>query len=97
MKKILLVSRHEIILASLLNHLYENGFDAMGALRDAEALSFLKSFKPDAVILAGDFDQAELQRLMTQLIGNQLDLPVLVYRGGAKGLLEKVNKYFNQH
>ena len=97
MKKILIISRHEIILASLLNLLYENGFDAMGALRDAEALSFLKSFKPDAVILAGDFDQAELQRLMTQLIGNQLDLPVLVYRGGAKGLLEKVNNYFNQH
>ena len=97
MKKILIISRHEIILASLLNHLYENGYDAMGALRDAEALSFLKSFKPDAVILAGPFDQAELQRLMTQFIGYQLDLPVLVYQGSAKGLLEKVNKYFNQH
>jgi glutamate formiminotransferase / formiminotetrahydrofolate cyclodeaminase len=94
MKKILLISRHEIILASLLNHLYENDFDSIGALRDAEAVSFLKSFKPDLVILGGRFEDVERAELMTQLIDNQPNVKVISYQGGAKNLLETVNSAF---
>jgi glutamate formiminotransferase / formiminotetrahydrofolate cyclodeaminase len=94
MKKILLISRHEIILASLLNHLYENGFDSIGALRDAEAVSFLKSFKPDLVILGGRFEDAERTELMAQLIDNQPNAKIINYQGGVKNLLETVNTAF---
>ena len=92
MKKILLISRHEIILASLLNHLYEQGFDSIGALRDAEAVAFLKSFKPDLVILGGAFDAVEKDILTAQLIDYQLDIRVISYQGGVKNLLGTVNK-----
>jgi DNA-binding response OmpR family regulator len=94
MKKILLISRHEIILASLLNHLYENGFDSIGALRDAEALSFLKNFKPDLVILGGSFTETEQTELMKQLISCQQDVLITTYKGGVKNLLETVNQAF---
>ena len=92
MKKILLISRHEIILASLLNHLYEQGFDSIGALRDAEAVAFLKTFKPDLVILGGAFEAIEKENLTTQLLDYQSDIRVVSYRGGVKNLLEMVNK-----
>jgi PleD family two-component response regulator len=94
MKKILLISRHEIILASLLNHLYEKGFDSIGALRDAEAASFLESFKPDLVILGGRFEDAERAELMMQLIDNQPNVQIISYQGGVKNLLETVNMAF---
>ena len=94
MKKILLVSRHEIILASLLNHLYEQGFDSIGALRDAEAVSFLKNFKPDLVILGGAFDATEKEALTAQLIDYQTDICIVSFQGGVKNLLETVNKQF---
>ena len=96
MKKILLVSRHEIILASLLNHLYEQGFDSIGALRDAEAVSFLKSFKPDLVILGGAFDATEKEALTAQLIDYQTDIRIVSFQGGVKNLLETVNKQFQK-
>jgi DNA-binding response OmpR family regulator len=95
MKKILVISRHEIILASLLNHLYDNDFDSIGALRDAEATAFLQRFKPDLVILAGHFEDAERQHLMEQLMEHLLDFvpnpPIISYKGGVKNLLETVN------
>lgn len=94
MKKILLISRHEIILASLLNHLYENDFDSIGALRDAEAVSFLKSFKPDLVILGGTFTPIEKEALIAQLIDYQSDVSIISYQGGVKNLMETVNKAF---
>ena len=94
MKKILLISRHEIILASLLNHLYEQGFDSIGALRDAEAVSFLKTFKPDLVILGGTFEAAEKDALITQLTDYQLDIRIISYQGGVKNLLKTVKKAF---
>ena len=92
MKKILLVSRHAIILASQLNHLYENNFDAIGALRDAEAVSFLKSFKPDLVIFGGHFDATEETKLMEALRDCQPNVLIIKYQGGVKNLLETVNK-----
>jgi PleD family two-component response regulator len=91
MKKILLISRHEIILASLLNHLYENGFDSIGAIRDAEAVSFLQKFKPDLVILGGAFEGDEKEKLTAQLIDCQKDVKIISYRGGVKNLMEMVN------
>lgn len=94
MKKILLISRHEIILASLLNHLYEQGFDSIGALRDAEAVAFLKTFKPDLVILGGAFETNEREDLITQLIDYQPNIRLISYQGGVKNLLETVNKGF---
>ena len=97
MKKILIISRHEIILASLLNHLYNNGFDALGARRDAEAVSFIKSFKPDLVILAGDFEFVEQEELMAQLNECQPNTFIFSYRGGVKDLMERVNYYFKKH
>jgi DNA-binding response OmpR family regulator len=92
MKKILIISRHEIILASQLNHLYENGFDSIGALRDAEAVFFLKSFKPDLVILGGQFTEMEQTELIEQLRNCQQDVLITTYKGGVKHLLETVNK-----
>ena len=94
MKKILLISRHEIILASLLNHLYEQGFDSIGALRDAEAVSFLKTFKPNLVILGGAFETIEKENLVTQLLDYQSDIHIILYQGGVKNLLKTVNKAF---
>lgn len=94
MKKILLVSRHEIILASLLNHLYEQGFDSIGALRDAEAVAFIKTFKPDLVILGGAFEAAEKEKLIAQLLDYQPNIRLVSYQGGVKNLLETVNKGF---
>lgn len=95
MKRILLISRYEMILSSLLNQLFENGFDAMGALRDAEAVSFLKTFKPDLVILGGAFSETEKTHLMEQLIDTQSDVPIISYQGSAKNVLESVNKALN--
>ncbi len=91
MKKVLIISRHTIILASLLNHLYEQGFDALGAVRDAEAVSFLKTFKPHLVILAGHFEDAEQLLLIEQLIDCQQDVRIIEYAGGVKNLLNTVN------
>jgi AmiR/NasT family two-component response regulator len=91
MTKILVVSRHTILLASALNHLYENGFDAIGALRDAEAVAFLKSFKPDLVVLSGQFEESEQRELMEQLIDCQEDIKIISFSGGVKTLLPMVN------
>jgi DNA-binding response OmpR family regulator len=95
MKRILLISRNEMILSSLLNHLFEQGFDAMGALRDAEAVSFLKTFKPHLVVLAGAFTESEKTHLMEQLMDSS-DVPIIAYRGSAKNLSENVNKALNK-
>jgi DNA-binding response OmpR family regulator len=91
MKKILVVSRHEIILASVLNQLYEHNFDSIGALRDTEALSFLRSFKPDLVVLAGVFAEIERLSLMEQLMDSQLNIPIIPFQGSAKKIVETVN------
>ena len=95
MKRILLISRYDLILSSLLNQLFEQGFDAMGALRDAEAVSFLKTFKPHLVILAGAFTASEKILLMEQLMDCPSDVPIISYQGSAKNLLENVNKALN--
>lgn len=95
MKKILLISRYDLILSSLLNQLFEQGFDAMGALRDAEAVSFLKTFKPNLVVLGGAFSKTEKTHLMEQLIDTQSNVPIISYQGSAKNLLENVNKALN--
>jgi DNA-binding response OmpR family regulator len=92
MKKILVISRHEIILASLLNQLYEHNFDSIGALRDAEALSFLRSFQPDLVVLAGVFTESEHLSLMEQLMDNQPVVEIISFQGSAKKIVEAVNK-----
>jgi two-component SAPR family response regulator len=98
MKKVLLVSRHDIILMSLLNHLYEQGFDSIGALRDAEAVAFLRSFKPDLVILGGHFDEDEKLDLTKQLIDCQSTIKIISYAGGVKNLLATVEKALsNEH
>ncbi|MDZ7877416.1 MAG: hypothetical protein U5L45_07095 [Saprospiraceae bacterium] len=91
MKKILIISRHEIILASLLNQLYEHNFDSMGALRDAEALSFLQSFNPDLVVLAGAFTESEQLSLMEQLLDSQPAIAIISFKGSAKKIVEAVN------
>jgi chemotaxis response regulator CheB len=92
MKKILVISRHEIILASLLNQLYEHNFDSIGALRDAEAVAFLQRFQPDLVVLAGSFTESEQQALMEQLMDNQPALAIISFRGSAKKIVEMVNQ-----
>jgi DNA-binding response OmpR family regulator len=91
MKKILVISRHEIILASVLNQLYEHNFDAMGALRDTEALSFLRSFQPDLVVLAGAFAETERLSLMEQFMDSQLNIPIISFQGSAKKIVEAVS------
>jgi DNA-binding response OmpR family regulator len=91
MKKILVISRHEIILASVLNQLYEHNFDSIGAVRDAEAVSFLRSFKPDLVVLAGAHTETERLSLMEQLIDSQSNIPIISFQGGAKKIVEAVN------
>jgi AmiR/NasT family two-component response regulator len=91
MTKILVVSRHTILLASALNHLYENGFDAIGALRDAEAVAFLKSSQPDLVVLSGHFEETEQKDLRAQLIDCQEDVRIISFSGGVKNLLPMVN------
>jgi chemotaxis response regulator CheB len=91
MKKILVISRHEIILASVLNQLYEHNFDSIGAIRDAEAVSFLRSFKPDLVVLAGAFTETERLSLMEQLMDGQLNIPIVSFQGSAKKIVETVN------
>jgi two-component SAPR family response regulator len=92
MKKILIISRHSIILASALNHLYENGFDSIGAMRNEEAVSFLKNFKPDLVILGGVFEEIEKKELMEQLIDCQTDVAIIPFASGVKNLLPMVKK-----
>lgn len=91
MKKILVISRHEIILASVLNQLYEHNFDSIGALRDAEAVTFLHSFQPDLVVLAGAFTESERLSLSEQLIDNQANVPVISFQGSAKKIVDVVN------
>jgi PleD family two-component response regulator len=94
MKKILVISRHEIILASVLNQLYENNFDSIGALRDAEALTFLHRFQPDLVVLAGVFTESERLSLTEQLLDNQANLEIISFQGSAKKIVEVVNAAF---
>jgi PleD family two-component response regulator len=95
MKKILVISRHEIVLASVLNQLYEHDFDSIGALRDTEAVSFLRSFKPDLVVLAGIFTESERLSLMEQLLDNQASVSIISFQGSAKKIVESVNTALN--
>lgn len=95
MKKVLVISRYEIVLASVLNRFYENGFDALGALRNAEALSFLKSFKPDFVVLSGAFELAEQEDLTAELIDYQPNLTIIVHRSGVNELMQKVDNLYH--
>ena len=94
MKKVLVVAHFELHLASALNFLYENNFDALGALRDGEAEKFLMAFKPDVLIFLNHSDETK-QNVLTKIVHDLgLSCAILQHKGGVNGLLETINAAF---
>jgi DNA-binding response OmpR family regulator len=85
MKKIIVLSPSEMVLAGYLNALYEAGFDSVGARSEAEFLKTYEWFKPDLVVLGNGVEQAILQFLQD----NFSQIPIIEHKKGVKGLADK--------
>ena len=96
MKRILVIGRHTLGLASVLNRLYENDFDSIGAVTDAEALRVFERFQPDAVLIIGDVEVASKALFHAVFTEKNAFLPVIEHIGGVSGIVEKIRLALNK-
>ena len=57
-KKVLVVGRNELNLASVINFLYESGYDSIGVLQKQDALRFFEEHEPHILIFSNLSDEA---------------------------------------
>ena len=54
--RVLVIGSYELELASLLNYLYESGYDSIGARHKDEALRFFREHEPHTIIFTKTID-----------------------------------------
>ncbi len=85
-KRVLVISRHELQLASILNFLYESGFDSIGVLQNDEALRFFDEHDPDIIIISSTVDEASSVFLKQHFLHLKPHLTILELSGGVSAL-----------
>ena len=93
-KRILVIGRHELQLASVLNFLYESGFDSIGALQNDETLRFFDEHDPHIVIIVNPVDDESSNFFKQHFLKIKPNLTILELSGGVsalKLLVEKIN------
>jgi hypothetical protein len=85
MKKIIVLSTSELVLASLLNALYEAGCDSVGARSEAELLKTYDWFKPDLIVIGNGVETSTIQFLHDHFP----QIPTVEHKKGVNGLIEK--------
>ncbi len=93
-KRVLVIGRQELQLASVLNFLYESNFDSIGVLQNDEALRFFDEHDPHIIIINSTVDDESKQFLKQYFQKIKPNLTVLELSGGVsalKSLLEEAN------
>ena len=85
-KRILVISRQELQLASVLNFLYESHFDSIGVLQNDEALRFFDEHDPHIFIISSTVDNESKQFLKQHFLKIKPNLIVLELSGGVSAL-----------
>ena len=86
MKRILVIAKHGLQLASVLNFLYESGFDSIGALQKDEALRFFDIHDPHIVIISSSIDDETNHFLKQHFLKIKPNLTILELSGGLSAL-----------
>ena len=86
MKRVLVIARHELQLASVLNYLYESGFDSIGALQNDEALRFFDELDPHVVIISSTIDDDSSRFLKQYFHKIKPNMTIIELSGGVSAL-----------
>lgn len=84
--RVLVIGRSELHLASLLNFLYESGYDSIGALKDEEAFHFFDEHDPHIVIITNHVDDTSRNSFKKKFIEKKQTLTILELSGGISAL-----------
>ena len=94
-KRALFVSRFELELASVLNFLYESGYDAIGALQNEEAFRFFEEHDPHILIISKNIDDASRAIFKELFLQKKPSLTIFEHPGGISALKLLIEK--NSH
>lgn len=86
MKRVLVIAKHELQLASVLNFLYESGFDSIGARQNDEALLFFDEHDPHILIISSSVDDESSRFLKHHFLKIKPSLTILELSGGISAL-----------
>lgn len=84
--RVLVIGRSELHLASLLNFLYESGYDSMGARHNEEAFRLFEEHNPHIVIITNHVDEASQDLFRKEFIKKNKTLTFLMLSGGISAL-----------
>ncbi len=84
--RVLVIGRYELQLASLLNFLYEAGYDSIGALKNEEALHFFDEHDPHIVIMTNHVDEMSRITFKKIFIEKKETLTIFDLDGGISAL-----------
>ena len=85
-KRVLFIGRHELNLASVLNFLYESGYDSMGALRNDEAIRLFVEHDPHLLILSNHVDDESKAYFKKVFLEIKPSLTILEHSGSISAL-----------
>ena len=85
-ERVLVIGRYELQLASVLNFLYESGFDSIGALQNEEAFRFFEEHDPHIVIVSNNVDEASQSVFKKIFIEKKPTLTFFELSGGISAL-----------
>ena len=86
MKRVLVIAAQELQLASVLNFLYESGFDSIGARQNDEALRFFDVHDPHIVIVSSAVDAESSHFLKQHFLKIKPNLTIIELSGGVSAL-----------
>lgn len=84
--RVLVIGRSELHLASLLNFLYESGFDSIGARHNEEAFRFFDEHEPHIVIITNHVDEVSRDLFKKEFIKKNKTLTFFELSGGISAL-----------
>ena len=85
-KRVLVIGRQELQLASVLNYLYESGFDSIDVLQNDEALHFFDEHDPHILIISNTVDDESSHFLKQHFQKIKPNLNILELSGGVSAL-----------
>ena len=85
-KRVLVIGRQELQLTSILNALYESGFDSIGVIQNDEALRFFDEHDPHIVIIINNIDDESSRFLKQHFLNIKPMTTILELSGGVSAL-----------
>ena len=84
--RVLVIGSYDLELASLLNYLYESGYDSIGARHKIEAIRFFDEHEPHTIIFAKTIDEESRAYLKEYFIKKNHTLTIFELSGGISAL-----------